>query len=77
MDKITHLVMWIFVGAIVVLVVTHASGFATAVSSVGGQVTNDASLLAGYAPVSSGQTTAATSNFNGAGVPQAQTATFV
>lgn len=50
MDKIVHLVMWIFVGAIVVLIVTHAAGFATAVNAVGGQVTNDASLLAGYQP---------------------------
>lgn len=49
-DKIVHLVMWIFVGALVVLIVTHASGFSTAVNAVGGQITNDASLLAGYAP---------------------------
>jgi len=50
MDKIVHLVLWVFVGALVVLIVTHASGFATAVSAVGGQVTNDAALLAGYQP---------------------------
>lgn len=50
MDKVTHLVLWVFVGAIVVLIVTHAAGFATAVQAVGGQVTNDASLLAGYQP---------------------------
>ncbi len=50
MDKMVHLVLWIFVGALVVLIVTHASGFATAVSAVGGQVTNDAALLAGYQP---------------------------
>jgi hypothetical protein len=50
MDKAVHLILWVFVGALVVLVVTHAAGFATAVSAVGGQVTNDASLLAGYAP---------------------------
>lgn len=50
MEQITHLIMWIFVGALVVLVITHASGFATAVSAVGGQVTGDASLLAGYQP---------------------------
>jgi hypothetical protein len=48
-----HLVMWIFVGALCVLVVTHASGFATSVNAVGGQVTNDASLLAGYTPAGS------------------------
>lgn len=64
MDKITHLVMWIFVGALLVLVVTHASGFATAVSAVGGQVTNDAALLAGYTPTTSGGRTA---SFNSAG----------
>lgn len=51
MQNVVHLIMWVFVGAIVVLIVTHASGFSTAVNAVGGQVTNDASLLAGYAPV--------------------------
>ena len=50
MKDVVHLIMWVFVGAIVVLVVTHAQGFSTAVNAVGGQVTNDASLLAGYAP---------------------------
>lgn len=50
MEKIVHLIMFVFVGALVVLIVTHAAGFATAVTAVGGQVTNDASLLAGYAP---------------------------
>lgn len=50
MDKIVHLIMFVFVGAIIVLIITHASGFATAVSAVGGQVTNDANLLAGNAP---------------------------
>lgn len=68
MDKIVHLIMWIFVGALVVLIVTHASGFSTAVSAVGGQVTNDASLLAGYAPAASGgQTSALQTNFSGTG----------
>lgn len=66
MDKIVHLIMWIFVGALMVLVVTHASGFATAVTAVGGQVTGDASLLAGYVPSSTGGT-AATTNPGGAG----------
>jgi hypothetical protein len=57
-----HLVMWIFVGALIVLIVTHASGFATAVTAVGGQVTNDASLLAGYAPAQSAGTSSAAVN---------------
>lgn len=62
MDKIVHLIMWVFVGALVVLVVTHAAGFSTAVTAVGGQVTNDASLLAGYAPAQPAGTQAATVN---------------
>jgi hypothetical protein len=66
-DKITHLIMWIFVGALAVLVVTHAAGFATAVNAVGGQVTNDASLLAGYAPAQGGGTHPATPNAGGLG----------
>ena len=48
MDKFIKIIMFIFVGALVVLIVTHATGFSTAVNSVGGQVTNDAGLLAGY-----------------------------
>lgn len=44
-----HFVMWLFIGALVVLVVTHASGFATSVQAVGGQLTNDAYLLSGGA----------------------------
>lgn len=47
MDKIVHLIMWVFVGALCVLIVKNAPNFATAVNAVGGQVTNDASLLAG------------------------------
>jgi hypothetical protein len=50
---VTHIILWIFIGALVVLIVTHASGFSTATTAVGGQVTNDASLLAGYAPAGS------------------------
>jgi hypothetical protein len=65
-DKIVHLVMWIFVGAIAVLVVTHAAGFSTAVTAVGGQVTNNASLLAGYAPAQAAATSSAQVNTAGA-----------
>lgn len=54
MKDIVHLIMWVFVGALVVLIVTHASGFSSSVNAVGGQVTNDASLLAGYAPATTG-----------------------
>lgn len=66
MDKIVHLVMWVFVGALIVLVITHAQGFSTAVTAVGGQVTNDASLLAGYSPQSAATGQAATFNTAGA-----------
>ena len=47
MKEIVHIILWVFIGAIVVLVLTHAKGFATATSAVGGQVTNDAYLLSG------------------------------
>lgn len=49
MRDLTHLIMWLFIGALCVLVLTHASGFATATSAVGGQLTNDAYLLSGGA----------------------------
>lgn len=49
MKDAVHFVMWLFIGALVVLVVTHASGFATATNAVGGQLTNDAFLLSGGA----------------------------
>ena len=49
MKDTVHFVMWLFIGALVVLVVTHASGFATATNAVGGQLTNDAFLLSGGA----------------------------
>lgn len=44
-----HFVLWLFVGSLVVLAVTHAQGFATATTAVGGQLTNDAYLLSGGA----------------------------
>ena len=53
MKDVTHIILWIFIGALVVLIVTHAPGFSTATTAVGGQVTNDASLLAGYTPAGS------------------------
>lgn len=46
--------MFIFIGALVVLVVTHASGFSTAVTAVGGQVDNTANILAGTGAAGSG-----------------------
>lgn len=55
MEKVVHLIMWIFVGALVVLVVKNASGFATAVNAVGGQITNDAQLLSGGTPGTRGK----------------------
>lgn len=55
MKDIVHFVMWLFVGALVVLIVTHASGFATATNAVGGQLTNDAFLLSGGAAASGKQ----------------------
>jgi hypothetical protein len=77
-DKAIHLIMWVFVGAIIVLIITHASGFAQSVNAVGGQVTNDASLLAGYAPATSGgSTTSLTSNQGGMYSTSAPSVTLV
>lgn len=50
MERAVHLVLWLFVGALCVLIVTHAAGFSASVNAVGGQLTNDAALLAGYGP---------------------------
>lgn len=47
MSQIVKLIQWLFLGALVVLVVTHASGFATAVQAVGGEVRGSAKLLTG------------------------------
>lgn len=55
MGDAVRLVQWIFLGALVVLVVTHADGFAKAVTAVGGQVTNNAVLLSGGNPTTAGR----------------------
>lgn len=49
-------ILLLFLGAIAVLVITHASGFAKAVTAVGGQVNQSAVILTG-ADVSQTQTT--------------------
>ncbi len=49
MKDVIHIILWIFIGALVVLVLTHGSGFSKATTAVGGQVTNDAFLLTGAA----------------------------
>lgn len=43
----TKVVLFIFIGALIVLVITHAAGFSTAVTAVGGQVTNIGAGLSG------------------------------
>jgi ABC-type polar amino acid transport system ATPase subunit len=47
MSKIVGIITLLFVGALVVLVLTHASGFATAVASGGTFVDNSARILTG------------------------------
>lgn len=47
MKNFTEVVMWFFVGCIVVLVVTHAPGFAQAVTAVGGEVQGMGTILTG------------------------------
>lgn len=55
MADAVRLIQWIFLGALAVLVVMHADGFAKAVTAVGGQVTNNAVLLSGGNPTSAGR----------------------
>lgn len=50
MKDAVHLILWLWVGALVVLIVTHAKGFSTAVMAVGGQINSSADILAGYGP---------------------------
>lgn len=47
MQQAVHLIQWLFLGALCVLVITHASGFSSAVTAVGGQINGDAKLLTG------------------------------
>jgi hypothetical protein len=55
MDRGIKIVMFIFVGALIVLILTHARGFATAVTAVGGQVAGFASGLSGQGFTNAGQ----------------------
>jgi len=54
MQSAVKVILFIFVGALLVLVITHAAGFSTAVTAVGGQVDNTASLLTGSTVTTSG-----------------------
>jgi hypothetical protein len=47
MKNVMELVMWFFVGAIIVLIVTHAPGFAQAVTAVGTQTNSLGTTLTG------------------------------
>lgn len=47
MDKAIKVILWFFMGALMVLVVTHAPGFAQAVQSVGGEVNSMGVTLTG------------------------------
>ena len=53
MNTAVKIILFFFVGALLVLVVTHSAGFAAATTAVGGQVVNAGSLLTG-APSKSG-----------------------
>jgi len=47
------IVTYVFIAIIAVLIVTHAPGFAGAITSVGGQATKETSLLTGAASATS------------------------
>ena len=44
---VMDIALWIVLGSALVLIVTHASGFATAVSAIGGFATGESKILAG------------------------------
>lgn len=52
MHDVVHVILFFFIGAMLVLVVTHAAGFATATTAVGGQVANMGQILSGNAGTS-------------------------
>ena len=53
--KMTHIILWVIMGLLAVLIVTHPSGFSGAVASVGGVGYKESQLLSG-AGVTSGTT---------------------
>lgn len=58
-DTIVKVVLFVFMGALFVLILTHAAGFSTAVTAVGGQVSNFSAGLSGSGwPGTSGTATA-------------------
>jgi hypothetical protein len=49
MEKVVlDIALWIILGSALVLIITNASNFATAVTSVGGIVTQESNILAGH-----------------------------
>lgn len=46
-DKVTEIILWFFMGAIAVLIVKNAKGFATATTAVGSQVQGMGLILTG------------------------------
>lgn len=47
MKSVMEIVLWFFLGSMLVLVVTHAPGFAQAVTAVGGEVNQMGTTLTG------------------------------
>jgi hypothetical protein len=50
MHTAVHLILWLFVGALIVLIVKNASSFAAAVTAVDTPVLQGAQLLSGGSP---------------------------
>jgi hypothetical protein len=48
MKEVMDIALWIIIGSALVLIITNASNFATAVTSVGGFVTSESKILAGH-----------------------------
>ncbi len=48
MHAVMDIALWIILGSALVLIVTNAGGFATAVSAIGGFITGESRVLAGH-----------------------------
>jgi hypothetical protein len=54
MQSAVKVLMFIFIGALVVLIITHAKGSSSVFTTIGGQVDNTANILAGTGAAGSG-----------------------
>lgn len=69
MHNATRVILWLLVAAAFVLIITHAAGFSTAVTAVGGQVSNLGAGFSGQGFPTYGSTAKSTSGGSTVVVP--------